>query len=135
MQSYLHRHKKKVVILLLIGLTLSLFLKSTLNIGWKRYVSDAFFSMSIIFFIYGLWEFVLNVGFFNGFIYGSKHLKRLIFPRLAEDDNVMSENGDVKTEDDYPTFVKKRKKDREVAAPLLIATILFIISILISFIF
>lgn len=135
MQSYLHRYKKKVVFLLVIGLILSLFLKSTLNIGWETYLSDVFFSMSIIFFIYGLWAFVLNVGFFNSFVFGSKQLKRLIFPRLAEEDDIISGDDNTKTKDDYSTFVEKRKKDREVVAPLLIAALLLITSILISFIF
>lgn len=129
MQVYLYKHKKKIVFLLLIGLGVSLFLKVTLNIGWKAFVSDIFFCMATIFLIYGLWEFVLKVGFFNSLVYGSKRLKKIIFPKKDKEEHLEDEY-----DDDYLTFTKKRKKDRNIAEPLFIGSFFFIISILVSLI-
>lgn len=129
MQEYLYKYKKRIVFLLLIGLSLSLFLKATLDIGWKAFISDMFFCISTIFLIYGLWEFVLKVGFFNSLVYGSRRLKNIIFPKTNEGEYLEDEH-----DEDYLNFTEKRKKKRNIVEPLFIGILFLAISILISII-
>lgn len=125
MQSYLHKNNKKLIFLIFIGLTLSLFLKFTLNPAWKIFLSDLFFCLSIVFLLYGFWEFVLKVGFFNSLIFGSKHLKDIVFS---------NEDKSFSTEEDYITFISTRKKERDILVPMLMGGVLLVIAILIPII-
>lgn len=131
MQNYLYYNKFKVTLLLIAGLILSFFLKSSLDTGWTIFLSDMFFSISVVFFIYGMWEFVLKSGFFNGLIYGTGILKDLIFSKnKAREDH----------KEDYVEYIENQnkrydnKRKYDSSKLLIIGLFFLIISILVSFI-
>jgi len=123
MQNYLYKNKKKLISLLITGFVLSLFIKWAFNTGWKNFLSDTIFCISMVFLLYGLWEIVLNLGFFNGLVYGAKCLKDLWKSKLKSS---------VYLKDDYIDFVRSRKKRYDYKLLILLGIALLFISVLIS---
>lgn len=131
MQNYLYNNKFKVTLLFIAGLILSFFLKSSLDTGWRIFITDTFFSISVAFFIYGMWEYVLKSGFFNGLIYGTRTLMDLIFSkrRPLDDDK-----------EDYVEYIENHRKrydnsrKYDISKLLLIGLFFLVLSILVSLI-
>lgn len=121
MSQYLRQNRKKVSLLISIGLVLALILKHTLKSKWNIFISDIFFCLAFIFIIYGLWNFVLGVGFFDGFLFGARALRDLIYDKKDDVDYI---------DEDYLEFRERRSKKRDIGLPLFIGGILLALSIL-----
>lgn len=121
----LEKNQKKIIVLLIIGLAFSLFIKSVFNTGAGTFLSDIFFCISMTFFLYGLWEIVLDSGFFNSLIFGTKCLKDLVRSKLSTSEYL---------KEDYLEFVNSRNKEYDFSILLLMGVIFLAVSILISII-
>lgn len=118
------KRKVRFIQLFIVGLVFSLFFKYVFDTGWKTFLSDVLFCISMVYFIYGLWLYVLKVGFFNGLIYGTSRFRELLRSELKSSDHLR---------EDYVDFVKeRRKREYDISMPLIAALFFLILSILVS---
>lgn len=125
MINRLYRAWKKIAILLCVGFVMSFFLKARLNLSGVAFLSDMFFTVSMVFFLYVLWEVVNNMGIFNSLKFGTKSFVRLIKSKLGPSEQVKQE---------YVDYVSSRPRRGDIAELLLCGGVLLALSVLISFI-
>ena len=112
---------RKALVLLAIGAALSYLM----HIRWSIQFADIFFICAMMFFLVALMEIVSNIGFFNGLAFGTKSWFRIFRNRIRPSSE---------TKDEYVDYVKNRRKFTDIPMLLLIALVLFIMSVLLSFI-
>lgn len=125
MQNYLSKNqrKKKIIHVFIVGIVFSIYFNYTFNKG-KTFLSDVLFCISMVFFLRGLWEFVLKVGFFNGFIYGTRKFIDLMKSRLGTSEYLT---------EDYLNYVRSRQqKEYDILMLVSIGGIFLILSVLMS---
>ena len=74
----LKKHWKTAAALFVVGLALAFVLKNNSGSTGLVFVSDAFFSIAMVFLIWGLIHMVGNMNVFASMIYGTKCLVKLI---------------------------------------------------------
>lgn len=126
MQNYLSKNqrKKKILLIFIVGLFLSIYFNYTFNTGRKTFLSDILFCISMVFLLRGLWEFVMKVGLFNGFIYGTRTFVNLLKSNLVSSEYLM---------EDYLDYVKnQQEKEYDVLMLICVGSLFLVLSILLS---
>lgn len=123
MLNCLYRSKVKIIILFISGVILSLLLKSAIEL--KTFLSDMFFCVSMVFFLYGLWGFVMKTGFFNSLIFGTQCFVKLAKSKLSSSEYI---------KDEYIDFIKYHQKEYDILCFIVLSLIFFIISVITSII-
>lgn len=88
MEVALSKNKKCLIYLPIVTSGLFIFMEKNSVIDSKMWLSDLFFCISISYLIYGIWSFVLKIGFFNGFFYGMKKLKGIVFQQFVNESDL-----------------------------------------------
>lgn len=122
MFKQMYQKRVKIVILLILGLVLWALLGQTENVSLSALVSDAIFVCSIIFFLTGIMEIAINTGFFNGLLFGTKCLYRLVRQKLGPSREVM---------DEYAQYASTRVKFYDAPSLLVISAALAAASVLV----
>lgn len=126
MHNYLNKNqrKKKIILVFIVGVFFSVYFNYAFSMGRKTFVSDVSFCISMVFFLRGLWEFVLKVGFFNGFTYGTRKFFDLMKSRIGTSQYLT---------EDYLEYVESRQQ-KEYDTLLLVSIGIFflILSVLMS---
>lgn len=129
MQNYLsknQRKRKKIVLTFIVGFIFSIFFKYNFNTGWKTFLSDVLFCISMVFFLRGFCELVLKVGFFNGPTYGTRKLMDILKSNFASSDYL---------KEDYLDYVRSQQnKEYDILLLISVGLLFLILSILIYFV-
>ena len=88
------------------------------------FVSDAFFSIAMVFLIWGLIHMVGNMNVFASMIYGTKCLVKLI--RGKQDSSQTVKDG-------YLEYLKTRRRHTDIVMVMLFAGGFFVLSVLFAF--
>jgi len=121
MIAYWRSKWKKYFVLFVISVVFSLFM----NIRWGITFADALFISAMTFFFVGLMQIVVNLGSFTGLLFGTKTLFRII-------KNKHKASTDIK--DEYAEHIDSRSKFTDSPVLMLFGLLLFLLSVLLSYI-
>lgn len=120
----LKKHWKTAVILFVVGLALSFVLKNNSGSLGLVFLSDMFFSVAMVFLIWGLIHLVGNMHVFASLIYGTKCLARMI--RGKRDSSQTVKEG-------YLEYLKTRRHHTDIPMLMVFAAGFLILSVLFAF--
>ena len=120
----LKKHWKTAAALFVVGLALAFVLKNNSGSTGLVFVSDAFFSIAMVFLIWGLIHMVGNMNVFASMIYGTKCLVKLI--RGKQDSSQTVKDG-------YLEYLKTRRRHTDIVMVMLFAGGFFVLSVLFAF--
>lgn len=120
----LKKHWKTAAALFVVGLALAFVLKNNSGSTGLVFVSDAFFSIAMVFLIWGLIHMVGNMNVFASMIYGTKCLVKLI--RGKQDSSQTVKEG-------YLEYLKTRRRHSDIPMLMLFAGGFFVLSVLFAF--
>lgn len=120
----LKKHWKTAAALFVVGVALAFVLKNNSGSTGLVFVSDAFFSIAMVFLIWGLIHMVGNMNVFASMIYGTKCLVKLI--RGKQDSSQTVKEG-------YLEYLKTRRRHSDIPMLLLFAGGFFVLSVLFAF--
>lgn len=100
---------------------MSFLINYGLGVTGRIFFSNLFFITAMVFIIPALWQIVSNIGLFNGFVFGTKLIYRLIRKKQVSSAMV---------KDEYVDYVNSRVKFTDAAALLAMGIVLLIISVL-----
>lgn len=112
---------KKYLVLFIISVVFSFFM----NYRWGITFADALFIGAMTFFFVALMQIVSNLGSFTGLSYGTKTLFRIM-------KNKHKSSTDIR--DDYVEHINNRRRFTDSSVLLLISLLLFLLSVLLSYI-
>lgn len=116
-------HRRKLIILVLIGIIIAFVLHQSMGLTGWRFASDLFFTLSMVFFISALGQLVSNLGMFNSFIYGFKCFFQIF-------KNKKSRAGEMR--DGYLEYVQSRPQKTGTWVLALFAAVFTALSVLAS---
>lgn len=122
--SLIKKHWKTAAALFVVGVALAFVLKNNSGSTGLVFVSDAFFSIAMVFLIWGLIHMVGNMNVFASMIYGTKCLVKLI--RGKQDSSQTVKEG-------YLEYLKARRRHTDIVMLMLFAAGFFILSVLFAF--
>lgn len=122
--SLIKKHWKTAAALFVVGVALAFVLKNNSGSTGLVFVSDAFFSIAMVFLIWGLIHMVGNMNVFASMIYGTKCLVKLI--RGKQDSSQTVKEG-------YLEYLKARRRHTDIVMLMLFAGGFFVLSILFAF--
>lgn len=122
--SLIKKHWKTAAALFVVGVALAFVLKNNSGSTGLVFVSDAFFSIAMVFLIWGLIHMVGNMNVFASMIYGTKCLVKLI--RGKQDSSQTVKEG-------YLEYLKTRRHHTDIVMLMLFAAGFFILSVLFAF--
>lgn len=120
----LKKHWKTAAALFVVGVALAFVLKNNSGSAGFVFVSDAFFSIAMVFLIWGLIHMVGNMNVFASMIYGTKCLVKLI--RGKQDSSQTVKEG-------YLEYLKTRRRHSDIPMLMLFAGGFFVLSVLFAF--
>ena len=120
----LKKHWKTAAALFVVGVALAFVLKNNSGSTGLVFVSDAFFSIAMVFLIWGLIHMVGNMNVFASMIYGTKCLVKLI--RGKQDSSQTVKDG-------YLEYLKTRRRHSDIPMLMLFAGGFFVLSVLFAF--
>ena len=120
----LKKHWKTAAALFVVGVALAFVLKNNSGSTGLVFVSDAFFSIAMVFLIWGLIHMVGNMNVFASMIYGTKCLVKLI--RGKQDSSQTVKEG-------YLEYLKARRRHSDIPMLMLFAGGFFVLSVLFAF--
>ena len=120
----LKKHWKTAAALFVVGVALAFVLKNNSGSTGLVFVSDAFFSIAMVFLIWGLIHMVGNMNVFASMIYGTKCLVKLI--RGKQDSSQTVKDG-------YLEYLKTRRRHTDIVMVMLFAGGFFVLSVLFAF--
>lgn len=120
----LKKHWKTAAALFVVGVALAFVLKNNSGSTGLVFVSDAFFSIAMVFLIWGLIHMVGNMNVFASMIYGTKCLVKLI--RGKQDSSQTVKEG-------YLEYLKARRRHTDIVMLMLFAGGFFVLSVLFAF--
>ena len=120
----LKKHWKTAAALFVVGVALAFVLKNNSGSTGLVFVSDAFFSIAMVFLIWGLIHMVGNMNVFASMIYGTKCLVKLI--RGKQDSSQTVKEG-------YLEYLKTRRRHTDIVMVMLFAGGFFVLSVLFAF--
>ena len=112
---------KKYLVLFIISVVFSFFM----NRSWGITFADALFISAMTFFFVALIQIVSNLGSFAGLSYGTKTLVKIM-------KNKQKASTDIK--DDYAEHINNRSKFTDSSVLMLLGLLLFLVSVLLSYI-
>ena len=122
--SLIKKHWKTAAALFVVGVALAFVLKNNSGSTGLVFVSDAFFSIAMVFLIWGLIHMVGNMNVFASMIYGTKCLVKLI--RGKQDSSQTVKEG-------YLEYLKTRRRHSDIPMLMLFAGGFFVLSALFAF--
>lgn len=122
--SLIKKHWKTAAALFVVGVALAFVLKNNSGSTGLVFVSDAFFSIAMVFLIWGLIHMVGNMNVFASMIYGTKCLVKLI--RGKQDSSQTVKEG-------YLEYLKARRRHTDIVMLMLFAGGFFVLSVLFAF--
>ena len=122
--SLIKKHWKTAAALFVVGVALAFVLKNNSGSTGLVFVSDAFFSIAMVFLIWGLIHMVGNMNVFASMIYGTKCLVKLI--RGKQDSSQTVKEG-------YLEYLKARRRHTDIVMLMLFAGGFFVLSALFAF--
>ena len=122
--SLIKKHWKTAAVLFVVGVALAFVLKNNSGSTGLVFVSDAFFSIAMVFLIWGLIHMVGNMNVFASMIYGTKCLVKLI--RGKQDSSQTVKEG-------YLEYLKTRRRHSDIPMLMLFAGGFFVLSVLFAF--
>ena len=122
--SLIKKHWKTAAALFVVGVALAFVLKNNSGSTGLVFVSDAFFSIAMVFLIWGLIHMVGNMNVFASMIYGTKCLVKLI--RGKQDSSQTVKEG-------YLEYLKTRRRHSDIPMLMLFAGGFFVLSVLFAF--
>lgn len=122
--SLIKKHWKTAAALFVVGVALAFVLKNNSGSTGLVFVSDAFFSIAMVFLIWGLIHMVGNMNVFASMIYGTKCLVKLI--RGKQDSSQTVKDG-------YLEYLKTRRRHSDIPMLMLFAGGFFVLSALFAF--
>ena len=122
--SLIKKHWKTAAALFVVGVALAFVLKNNSGSTGLVFVSDAFFSIAMVFLIWGLIHMVGNMNVFASMIYGTKCLVKLI--RGKQDSSQTVKEG-------YLEYLKARRRHSDIPMLMLFAGGFFVLSVLFAF--
>ena len=122
--SLIKKHWKTAAALFVVGVALAFVLKNNSGSTGLVFVSDAFFSIAMVFLIWGLIHMVGNMNVFASMIYGTKCLVKLI--RGKQDSSQTVKEG-------YLEYLKARRRHSDIPMLMLFAGGFFVLSVLLAF--
>lgn len=122
--SLIKKHWKTAAALFVVGVALAFVLKNNSGSTGLVFVSDAFFSIAMVFLIWGLIHMVGNMNVFASMIYGTKCLVKLI--RGKQDSSQTVKDG-------YLEYLKTRRRHTDIVMVMLFAGGFFVLSVLFAF--
>lgn len=122
--SLIKKHWKTAAALFVVGVALAFVLKNNSGSTGLVFVSDAFFSIAMVFLIWGLIHMVGNMNVFASMIYGTKCLVKLI--RRKQDSSQTVKEG-------YLEYLKARRRHTDIVMLMLFAGGFFVLSVLFAF--
>ena len=120
----LKKHWKTAAALFVVGVALAFVLKNNSGSTGLVFVSDAFFSIAMVFLIWGLIHMVGNMNVFASMIYGTKCLVKLI--RGKQDSSQTVKEG-------YLEYLKARRRHSDIPMLMLFAGGFFVLSVFFAF--
>lgn len=122
--SLIKKHWKTAAALFVVGVALAFVLKNNSGSTGLVFVSDASFSVAMVFLIWGLIHMVGNMNVFASMIYGTKCLVKLI--RGKQDSSQTVKEG-------YLEYLKTRRRHTDIVMVMLFAGGFFVLSVLFAF--
>ena len=122
--SLIKKHWKTAAALFVVGVALAFVLKNNSGSTGLVFVSDAFFSIAMVFLIWGLIHMVGNMNVFASMIYGTNCLVKLI--RGKQDSSQTVKDG-------YLEYLKTRRRHSDIPMLMLFAGGFFVLSALFAF--
>ena len=119
----LKKHWKTTAVLSIIGAAASLWAARGHVRPGALYVTDALFAASMALFCWGLLCLIRNMGMFDSFAYGTKHLIRIF--RNSREPSPNKEDG-------YLEYVRSRPRHAGVSVMMLQAAVLAALSVIVS---